>query len=125
VACEEIPGATQALKCLTMTHQLFINTATATQAAEEIIDRREWSQYIRGVLGFPPGKLENLQAVAQQVSVRNHEIVMVGDDDHDAEAANAFGCPFIAVQRTSSHFTRPPVMIITRLDELPPVLALL
>ena len=118
VACEEIPGATQALKGLTMTHQLFINTATATQAAEEIIDRREWSQYFRGVLGFPPSKIENLQTVAQQVGVRNHEIVMVGDDDHDAEAANAFGCPFIAVQRTCSHFTHPPSVFVKRLEEM-------
>ena len=125
VACPEIAGAGLTLERLSTSHKLFINTATATEAAVEIMERRGWSRHFTGVLGFPPGKLENLQAAAQQTGAGHREVLMVGDDDHDAEAAVAFDCPFVAVQGPTSHFTRPPAMVITRLDGLPPLLALL
>ncbi|MDZ4405794.1 HAD hydrolase-like protein [Prosthecobacter sp.] len=125
VSCPEITGAAQTLQQLSASHKLFINTATAGEAAVEIIERRGWSHLFTGVLGFPPGKLENLQTAAAQTRVQHRDVLMVGDDDHDAEAATAFDCPFIAVQGPTSHFTRPPAMVITRLDELPPLLALL
>lgn len=123
VACAEIPGAGQTLQYLATTHQLFINTASATDAAVEIIERRGWSRLFTGILGFPPTKLENLQAIAAQTVVQSHEVLMVGDDDHDADPAAAFGCPFVGIQGPTSHFTRPPPVLITRLDELPPRLA--
>ena len=125
VACDEISGAGLTLERLATSHNLFINTATSTEAALEIIERRGWSRHFTDVLGFPPGKLENLQAAAQQTGAYHREVLMVGDDDHDAEGAVAFDCPFVAVQGPTSRFTRPPTMVITRLDELPQLLALL
>ena len=125
VACDEISGAGLTLARLATSHKLFINTATATEAALEIIERRGWSRHFTDVLGFPPGKLENLQTAAQQIGAYHREVLMVGDDDHDAEGAFAFDCPFVAVQGPTSHFTRPPAMVITRLDKLPPLLALI
>jgi phosphoglycolate phosphatase-like HAD superfamily hydrolase len=125
VACDEIAGAGLTLEKLSASHKLFINTATATAAAVEIIERRGWSDLFDSVFGFPPGKLENLQAAAKIAGVTNREVLMVGDDDHDAEAATSFDCPFVAVQGPTSHFTRPPAMVIAHLDELPPLLALL
>ena len=123
VSCPEITGAAQTLQQLSASHKLFINTATAGAAAVEIIERRGWRDLFDGVLGFPPGKLENLQAIAKQTGAQNHEVLMVGDDDHDQDAATAFDCPFIAVQGPTSHFTRPPDVSINRLNELPPLLA--
>lgn len=125
VACPEIGGAGLTLQKLATSHKLFINTATAHEAAVEIIERRGWSHLFTGVLGFPPGKLENIQAIAEQTGAQNHEVLMVGDDDHDQDAAMAFNGPFIAVQGPTSHFTRPPAKVITQLDELPPLLVLL
>jgi phosphoglycolate phosphatase-like HAD superfamily hydrolase len=122
VTCPEIAGAEAMLKQLSSSYKLFINTATATPAAVEIIERRGWNNLFTGVFGFPPDKVGNLRAVADQTGVTNEQIIMVGDDDHDLDGAAAFECPFIAVQGPTSHFTRPPARAISHLNELSPLL---
>lgn len=119
VACPEIPGAEAMLKQLSSGHKLFINTATATPAAVEIIERRGWKALFNGVLGFPPDKVGNLKTIAAQTGATNDQIIMVGDDDHDHDGAAAFGCQFIALEGPTSHFTRPTPVIINQLGELP------
>ncbi|MFO1486096.1 MAG: HAD hydrolase-like protein [Verrucomicrobiaceae bacterium] len=123
VACPEIPGAEAMLKQLSSGHKLFINTATATPAAVEIIERRGWKALFTGVLGFPPDKVGNLQAIAAQTGATNDQVLMVGDDDHDFDAAAVFGCPFIAIQGPTSHFAHLPALPISQMDELPALLA--
>ncbi|MCB1275289.1 HAD hydrolase-like protein [Prosthecobacter sp.] len=125
VACDEIAGAGATLEKLSAGYKLFINTATATEAALEIIERRGWSGLFAGVLGFPPDKAGNLQAIAAQTGASKDPILMVGDDDHDRSGATTFGCLFIGLQGPTSHFTHPPDMLISRLEELPHRLALL
>lgn len=121
-ACTEIAGAGEALRSLAATHALYVNTATATEAAVEIIERRGWKHLFKAVLGFPPSKEGNLRAITQQLGLQPQEVLMVGDDDHDLEAATAFGCPFVAVQGATSHFTHPLPLAISSLLELPPLL---
>lgn len=123
IACAEITGAEELLKQLSSRYQLFLNTATATQAAVEIIERRGWQPFFAGILGFPSSKAENLAAIADQTGAAKDEMVMIGDDDHDREGAVAFACPFIALLGATSHFTHPPGMAISRLNELPSLLA--
>lgn len=122
VACPEIAGAGEMLQKLASTHALFINTATATEAAVEIIDRRGWTRHFKAVLGFPPSKEENLETIARMEGLLAGDMLMVGDDDHDLEAAAAFGCPAVALLGPTSHFTRPLPLAISSLAALPPLL---
>ena len=124
VACPEIAGAEVMLKFLSQAgHRLFINTATATDAAKEVIQRRAWNGFFVGILGFPPEKVANLEEISRLTGTTCHEIAMVGDDDQDMIAAEAFGCRFIGLRSATSHFTETPPVIMDRLNELPSRLA--
>ncbi len=125
IACAEISGAEEMLKQLSARYKLYLNTASATDAAVEIIEHRGWQPFFVGIHGFPPDKAENLRKIATETGASNDKIVMIGDDDHDREGAAAFACPFVALMGPTSHFTHPPDMVISRLNELPSLLALL
>ena len=48
--------------------------------------------------GSPPGKVGNLERIAQREKLSPAELVHVGDGDNDCKAAAAFGCAFVGIQ---------------------------
>lgn len=124
--CREIPGATATLDALAREgFQLALNSATPTTALAEILTNRGWRLRFASVRGVPPGKAENLLAIAAELGIAQTEMVMVGDREGDRRAAERAGCSFVALLRADSDFTVPLPRRIRELNELPRLLTLL
>lgn len=120
--CPEMPGAAAALIELKLRFPLFINTATSHVAVDEIIERRGWKPHFSGLFGYPPDKVTNIKAIAEAAGVDVPSVLVVGDDDQDRLAAEACGCPFIAVTGPTAHFTCLPDLAATHLNQLSPLI---
>ena len=119
--CDEIPGATAALRSLADRGlPLFVNTGTPTSAAAAVLRRRGLDGLFRGVLGAEGSKLENLRAIAERVGARPEQLLFVGDSEDDRAAAEAFGCPFVGVALADlGRFHREPEHWLPDLAGLP------
>ena len=117
--CSEVSGAGSLLIELRQQGIIAaIISATPTEALAAIVAKRSWSEEFRHVFGRPTGKSENLRRLASMTSLRPDEILMVGDKQVDQEAAEVFGCRFVAVIAPDNDFATSPSHTITSLDQL-------
>lgn len=93
----ERSGASSTLDALA-TLPLYVNSATPADSLARAIDRRGWAPRFRAVLGRPASKAENLAQVLAREAIAPSELVMVGDERRDHDAAAAIGCGFIGVR---------------------------
>jgi phosphoglycolate phosphatase-like HAD superfamily hydrolase len=118
--CDEVPGASRALRALAARGvRLFLNTATPRDAVLPILRRRGLLDLFAGVYGAETGKLEGLRRIAEETGARPGEVVFVGDRDDDLEAARALGCRFVGVVHAGTDgFRQPPAHCVSDLGEL-------
>ena len=117
--CPAMPGVDAMLPVLARLLPLYVNTATAHEAVGEVLRRRNWSGHFTRLFGFPPGKVENLRAIAADARISCDSLLLIGDDDQDFLAAEECGCPFIGIVSPHAHFSRVPSRVITDFKELP------
>ncbi len=102
-ACEEMPGATQALNELSAKGLLlYVNSATPMEPLLRLLDLRSWSHFFQAVYGAEASKANNLGHIATQTGAMQHEIVHVGDQRDDKHGAEQFGCHFVAMAAANS-----------------------
>lgn len=120
IACDEIPGASQALEAL---HErglpLYINTAVPREAVLPILRARKLDHHFAGVFGSESDKVENLRLIVEHARSQPEELVFVGDGEDDRRAAGALGCAFIGVAlEGDGRFDQAPRTKIPDLREL-------
>lgn len=123
VACEECPGAQAALKRLRASGRaVYLVSGTPEADLLRIVRRRGLDASVQGVFGASRSKAENLRAIMTREGVRASETVMIGDGEDDRIAAEAVGCPFIAVGQGSAADGMPDVVPLTDLTVLPEII---
>lgn len=90
-------GAHEVLKDLQSRMCLYINSATPEHPLRATVQNLGIADYFKEVLGMPPSKEENLQAILAREGVTPAETVMIGDGQGDWYAAHSVGTHFIAV----------------------------
>jgi len=116
--CSPMPGVEEALPRLAEKNVLYINTATAEEAMGALLQSRGWTSYFRAALGFPPSKYENLRKILSRESLNPENLLMVGDDEQDLQAARECGCSFVAMQSSTSYFLSKPEYCVETLTAL-------
>ena len=118
-ACQEVPGAERLLAQLRQQGIITaVISATPTSALSAIVARRGWNEAFCHVFGRPNDKFENLSRLSTTTSLIPDEIMMVGDKQEDLQAANDFGCHFVAVISSDNDFVTSPSYAITSLGQL-------
>ena len=94
----EIPGASELISGLRVRSiPLFISSATPQNELLRVVAGRPWSGAFEGIYGSPDTKLEHLYRIRYSVSGDPQSMLLIGDSEHDADTAEAFGCVFGAV----------------------------
>ncbi|MBX4210359.1 HAD hydrolase-like protein [Candidatus Parcubacteria bacterium] len=111
--------AEDGLSMLSNRSQLFVNTATPTEAVKESLRNLGIAKYFADVLGSEHAKLKNLASIAERQGVSPAEMIFIGDSDDDIKAAQAFGCMFIGRRNDWNKWTsEKPFPIISSLTEI-------
>lgn len=96
-ACADCPGAREALTALREAgYQLYLNSATPSEALQPILARRGLQQAFDAAHGIPPGKEDNLRRILAAAGLEPAQAVVVGDGADDRASAEAVGCHFIS-----------------------------
>jgi len=97
VAAPEIAGASEFLNTYSAQKCCFVNSATPHAELLEILERRGWAAYFKGVFGAPTSKGKNLQQIFADYSINPDECLFFGDSTSDLAAAQGAGVPFVGV----------------------------
>ncbi len=108
VSCSEIKGVSKILPRLAGHYALYINSATPQAPLRRIVSRRGWGGYFRGVFGRPCTKIENLRKTLKFEEIINEDMLFIGDDHRDLEAAAQCGCRFVGMVHETSNFVSVP-----------------
>ena len=106
VSADEIPGAEEALKTLSVTYPLHAVSAVPSDELEVVLSRRGLLKYFDSIHGVPPSKC----------------CVFVGDSIHDHEAAKTCGIPFIYIQSFDQPVPPGSVAVLPNLQDLESVI---
>ena len=102
-SCAEIPGANQLFGELTdQGYLLFVNSATPEEPLRQLLKLRNWNHFFQAVYGAEASKAENLKTISSTTGAARGEIVHIGDQQDDLQAAEQFGCHFIAMAAPNS-----------------------
>lgn len=94
----EIAGASEIISGLKERGiPLFISSATPQNELLQVVAGRPWSGAFQGIYGSPDTKLEHLDRIRRGVCGSPQSLLFIGDSEHDADTAEAFGCIFGAV----------------------------
>lgn len=104
VECDEIPGAKESLKILSLHFPLYINSTTPLQSLKIILRERKLLHFFKDVYGSPHSKIQNLASILEKESVSGKETLIIGDGHSDREAALHFGCVFIGIKNQFNDF---------------------
>lgn len=115
----EMPGASAVLGHLSGLVPLYVASATPEVALRRSIERRGWSGLLRGVLGRPATKMENVRRILDREGVLPSHLVLVGDRRSDLQAARAVHCRFIGLRTAEDDLAGTRAVMIDRLAELP------
>ncbi len=123
-SCAEIPGTSQLLRELTdQGILLFINSATPGEPLLRLLKLRKWDHFFQAVYGGEASKADNLRAVAEKTGATRDEIVHIGDQFDDLQAAEQFDCHFVAMAAANSGpVGEASPLVITDLWGLPDIL---
>lgn len=106
--CPEVDGATATLEALTAAgHRLYLVSATPTEPLTAIADARAMSGHFDRVLGSPTPKHQHIADICAATGTDVAEVIHVGDQLADRQAAAAAGCRFIAVTAAGGAFAPP------------------
>lgn len=125
VACPMVPGAREFLQKHYDRIPLGIASATPETELLQIVKKRGLAAYFRWVFGTPASKSENLRKIAGASGVPAAEMVFVGDQLGDFQAAAELGMPFIgripegAPDPFPGHAVFPRVADLSALDSWP------
>jgi phosphoglycolate phosphatase len=94
-ACPVVPGALEALDCLSERYPLYLDSSSPQDTLTRIVELRGWGRYFRAVLGRPADKVANLRALAAREKLTAQQILLVGDGPPDLAASREFECAFL------------------------------
>jgi phosphoglycolate phosphatase-like HAD superfamily hydrolase len=119
--CPEIPGATKVLKKLSEQGlRLFVNSATPTEPLRKLVKIRNWDHLFCAIYGAETSKVANLKKIRRENGALPSEIVHIGDNLEDFQAAAKAGCHFVAVAAKGSGTVPSPVAFkVQNLLDLP------
>lgn len=95
VRCPFVAGAREFLERVSVSHRLYVASATPEDELRAIVERRGLTSLFRGVYGSPDTKAEILRRIVAAEGVRPEEVVFVGDATADYDAARAAGVHFV------------------------------
>ena len=123
-SCAEIVGATQALNELSEKgFLLFVNSATPVEPLQKLLKLRNWDHYFQSIYGAEACKADNLKQIASKTGATRNEIVHVGDQYDDLQAAEEFGCHFVAMADGNNRpVAKASPLVVQKLSELPGLL---
>lgn len=126
--CPDMPGARAALERLSaLAIPLYVNSATPDLPLRQIIELRGLDGNFAGVLGGSRSKAENLRTIMRQQHCTGEELVHIGDDEDDRDAAAAAGCRFVgfvAPDAIGRQFRQAPTMVVSDLSMFPTAVGL-
>ncbi len=119
-SCAEMPGATQALNELSEKgFLLFVNSATPVEPLRKILKLRNWAHFFQSLYGAEACKADNLKQVASRTGANPDEIAHVGDQLDDLQAAEQFGCYFVAMADGNTRsVAKISSLVVQKLSEL-------
>ena len=99
-------GVVQMFGRLSKKYPLYINTATPDIAIQITLEEFGLKNFFHGVFGSLSGsKEENLRQVITELNVKPFDILMVGDEAKDKEAAEKVGTRFIGIADSINKWT--------------------
>ena len=118
-SCHEIPGVSEILPLLYERFSLYINSATPEEPLQRIVKSRGWNVFFRGILGSPRSKVENLRLTFLLENLAGNNILFVGDEQGDMDAAVECKCFFASMINDTSQFETKPLYTLSDLSEIP------
>ena len=100
--CREMKQATTILKHLSRKYSLFVSSGTPYDALIKLIKHRGWTQYFKGIYGYPNRKNETLMSIMKSEGVGQNNIFVAGDGETDRISALETGCRFFHISGTNS-----------------------
>lgn len=117
-SCSEMSGVSESLPGLAEHYELYINSATPEEPLKRIIAKRGWQECFREVFGRPGTKVENLEKIMKREKIDPDEVVFVGDEQRDMDAALQCGCHFAGIHAAPSPFDHQPLHTISVISEI-------
>ena len=121
VATDYVAGYAAAMADLAKDYSCYINSATPESDLRRIVSERGMEPHFKGVFGNIGHKRRNLELIAAEAGLEPQALLHVGDGDDDLQAAQDFGCHFVAMVLQESRFSTTPDRRITSLAELPAI----
>lgn len=113
------PGVSDALRELSHTHALYVNSATPCDALRVSIRTLSIHRLFRGLYGAPESKAANLAAIQEREGAEFSDMVFIGDGEGDRTAAEAAGCRFIGISNTQNGWRNTAFPLLESVAELP------
>jgi len=118
VSADEIPGAEEALKSLTVIYPLHAVSAVPSDELEFVLSRRGLLNFFDSIHGVPPSKSVVLHKLLELHGYEPRRCVFVGDSIHDHEAAKSCGIPFIYIQSFDQPVPPGSIAVLPNLQDL-------
>jgi len=96
ISCPYVKGAQEFLKEYSNKTNLFIASGTPVDELRYITDKRNISQYFKGIYGTPLTKSEILKKIGLEFGFKNSDLIFIGDSINDYDGAKDAGVLFIA-----------------------------
>jgi phosphoglycolate phosphatase-like HAD superfamily hydrolase len=74
----------------------FIVSGTPTDELNKIVDERGLRKYFKEVLGIPGSKAEHSKMILEKYSLKQDEVIFIGDSPNDYTGAKEVGIKFIS-----------------------------
>lgn len=117
-SCSEMIDVSKNLPVLAERYALYINSATPEEPLKRIIVKRGWQRHFREVFGRPGTKVETLKKIMKREKIASDEVVFVGDEQRDMDAALQCGCHFAGIHADPFPFDLQPLHTISVISEI-------
>ena len=119
IASKKICGVENFLEKANKNNKInVINSATPIEPLKKIIDCMDFKKDIHYIYGRPNSKVINLTLAIKKFSVKESEVLIIGDGESDRDCAENLNCDFIALDNSFSKFKRKPSYIINNFYEI-------
>lgn len=94
-----IPEDRGALEILASKYPLYLNSATPESILPNLVEKLGIAIFFKNFYGQrnPNSKIENLERARSDTGISVEEILFVGDQDTDFQAAQKIGCQFVGI----------------------------